>query len=810
MSIQPPHYGQYELQQCIEREADHETWKAFHMQQRRYVTVRIVHVNEQNATADVVRRFQQEAQKLFVLQHPIIAQVRDYQILHNPATASTDFWIVTDYVEGISLAAYLLMVTQQGSVPPPAEVVRLLATVGNALDYAHQCGIVHGNLNPTNILLDKDSTTANMPGRPTLIGFGTHSLQRPAALPLAEAAYISPEAAGEQAIRPQSDIYSLGVILYQVCTGFLPFRGETSAAIVQQHLHATPTAPAFLNQYIPATLNTVIMRSLARDSAARFPTAMALVAAVAQSLNMVIPEHIYQSHAQSDVTNSPTFRTPLPPGVTPTGPSYSGNTGPTPRMTSSPALTPPNPPSGAGIPAANTYTPTSNPSYPGQSYPGQFAHSAPTTPTPTSISGTWPAAGVNHMQADLSTIAPPPQLTPPTAPPTRKRLRRWLLIGSIVALIVVLGGLLATFLLTNRTLPAIGTQSSIVGRAFFVSSGQVSLDSNVGIADQLVISLQNLPSPQAGKTYYAWLLSDSKTQALPLSLGPLSVQNGQASMFYRGDSQHSDILASYNRFLITEEDAGTQPVYYTLDKTLWSFAAVISEKPNPADTVDHFSLLDHTRHLLAQDPKLKAAGLIGGLDIWLFRNTQKILEWSGSARDSTDPAFIQRQTVRILDYLDGSQFIGTEHLPAGMAQVQVDPTIARVALLEIDPSQYPPGYLKHITNHLREITQSPGASPEQEALAIRIQAAIDNVNVWLKAVHSDAEKILQMPTNQLLQPAGTALLNDMFTQANSAFIGQTDPNTLQVKEGVAQIHYNIQRLATFDVAPCTTSNPACS
>ena len=142
--------------------------------------------------------------------------------------------------------------------------------------------------------------------------------------------------------------------------------------------------------------------------------------------------------------------------------------------------------------------------------------------------------------------------------------------------------------------------------------------------------------------------------------------------------------------------------------------------------------------------------------------------------------------------------------------MQADPVISRVALLTTDPAQNPPGYLKHIANHLRETTQSPGVTANQRATAVRISAAIDNVENWLNLVHTDAEKILQMPTNQILQPAGRALLDDMFTQSNNAFIGQSDPNTLQVKEGVAQIHYNVQRLATFDVMPCSSSNPACA
>jgi hypothetical protein len=396
-------------------------------------------------------------------------------------------------------------------------------------------------------------------------------------------------------------------------------------------------------------------------------------------------------------------------------------------------------------------------------------------------------------------------------PSSRRNLFRkapFLWVSALLGLVIILGGGLIVFFKLNQTTTT-PMKNTIVGHAFFVNSGQISMNSNAGIADQLQISMQNIPPPAAGKSYYAWLLSDSTIQALPLLLGARPVQNGQATLTYAGDSQHTDILASYSRFLITQEDASTPPVNYTLDKTLWSFGAAFSDVPNPQDTTEHFSLLNHLRHLLAQDPKLKTAGLTGGLDIWLFRNTQKLLEWAGSARDTNNPAFMQRQLVRILDYLDGSQFVGTEKLPPGLAPVEVNPTIARVALLEIDPTQTPPGYLKHIGTHLREIIQSPGVSPDQIALAIRINSAIDNVQFWLENVHKDTETLLQMSQKQLLQPAATKLLDDLFTQATDAFIGQTDPNTLQVKEGVAQIHYNIQRLATFNIQSCTASGAAC-
>jgi hypothetical protein len=130
-----------------------------------------------------------------------------------------------------------------------------------------------------------------------------------------------------------------------------------------------------------------------------------------------------------------------------------------------------------------------------------------------------------------------------------------------------------------------------------------------------------------------------------------------------------------------------------------------------------------------------------------------------------------------------------------------------VALLTFDPvNQQPPGYLEHIGNHLREITVSPGVTPTQRALAIRVNTAINNVQVWLNAVHADAVKLVQMNNAQLSQAAALSTLNDLLTQANFAFVGKFDPNTGAVREGVVQIHYSIQGLATFEVMPCTVAN----
>ena len=426
-----------------------------------------------------------------------------------------------------------------------------------------------------------------------------------------------------------------------------------------------------------------------------------------------------------------------------------------------------------------------------------------------------PTLSPGRSAPDLSTVVP---LQPPSPASPQQRGRRRLLIALIALLIIVLiasgVGTYFAFLPHGNNTGSLAPTVPIVGHAFFISSGLNSTnpESSQGITDQLQINLQKISPPQPGKSYYAWLLNSRTSELKPIPLGRLTVNSDRtASLTYPGDATYTDLLASNSRFLITEEDAGTIPPSPSLDPTAWGYYAEFSQKPNPLDP-EKYSLYDHLRHLLAADPKLQGVGLSGGLDIWLFRNTEKILEWSGSARDAwknkntASADFIRRQLTRILAYLDGATYYQTD-LPG--QPLRVDPTIAKVALLEFNvQTQAPPGYLYHIgTKHLHGITQLVDATAGQKALAIQISAAIDNVNGWLQAVRKDALELFHMTNDQLLGDAGRALLDDLATQANNAFVGQINPFTHQVKEGVVQIHYKIQRLATFDIRACTSSDP---
>lgn len=826
---QPNPLDKYELRQRLGQSDSAEVWQAFDPQQKRFVVIKFLHLDIQ-ADPDFPVRFMDEAKRVSSLRHPNIVPIRDFGFAHSTEVIGTKAYIIMDYVEGQTLADYIHNTSHQGNFPSVPAIVRLLIPISLAIDYAHQRGMIHGDLKPSNILLDKSNTSINPMGQPILSDFGiAHILKTPSrsrgnSSPVASF-YTAPEQVQGNPGNERSDLYSLGVILYEMFTGVLPSQGNDLVDAINKRIYATPDSPVLKNPNMLPTLTAVILRNLAKNPAERFPSAAALVVALAKAADVPVPEHLKGADTLADQLNMPTYLSPLPasqpPGMTPSSPSWPGM--------GQPAW-------GAGIEASMPAISTPSASLAGQSPPPGDRKGSPLQgPGDVSLrtfpmtTGQFPVgqAGppqVAPLQATVFPAANPPAQalaqTPPVSPSyphltqQQKRSRGLFtgLIVSLIVLLVVVGSGLAYFVLFRHAPATVSPAQPIVGHAFFVSSGLLSQNSNQGITDELQINLSNLPQPQSGNSYFAWLLNNHQNDIPAIPLGPLSLNHGQVAMTYI-DAQHTNLLSIYNHFLITEENTNPPPVNPSLDTSTWRFAASFSTVPNPTDTANHFSLYDHLKHLLSLDPKLNRVGLPEGLDIGLYRNTTKILEAAGAARDSQkrcmpdpnnpDCNFVRREIVRILEYLDGIQYVRTD-VPPG---VGLDPIIPRVALLEFDPvNQQPPGYLRHIGNHLRELTISPGVTPAQRALAIRINQDINNVQGWLNAVHADAKALVQMNNAQLSQPATFQTLDHMFTQANYAFVGQFDPNIGTVKEGVVQIHYNIQRLATFDVTPCTINN----
>ncbi len=212
---------------------------------------------------EYVARFRREAQALARLTHPYIVQV------HDLIEERGRLWLVLEYVEGGTLAAHLT-----GRRMPVAEAAKLASQIARGLAFVHGKGIIHRDLKPANILLTGG-------GEPKISDFGIAKLAETSALTqegssVGSPRYMSPEQATGGAVDARSDVYSLGITLYEMLTGRVPFEGDTSSVLAQQIVQPPPP-PRERAPEIPAGLEALVLRMLAKDPAAR-PRDMTAVA----------------------------------------------------------------------------------------------------------------------------------------------------------------------------------------------------------------------------------------------------------------------------------------------------------------------------------------------------------------------------------------------------------------------------------------------------------------------------------------------------------------------------------------------------
>ena len=400
---------------------------------------------------------------------------------------------------------------------------------------------------------------------------------------------------------------------------------------------------------------------------------------------------------------------------------------------------------------------------------------------------------------------------PPPEPQPKREYRR--LPGVLIVLMILalsgagLGSLLILFHPPPANMQA--ALPTIVGHVYFLSSGQINSSSNQGMDDEVQVDLSNVARPAPGKSYYAWLLGDkNQGEAIAIFLGALAVNNGGAHLFYTGDRSHTNLLAFTSRFLVTEEDSSVTPVAPSPDYGTWRYYGELLQTPlqtsgsmSTMGGMTRFSFLDHLRYLLASDPMLDQNELPGGLNNWFSQNVEKVLELTSSMRESwqesKDMSLIRLQTVRTLAYLDGLSYV-SQDLPPN-TPLDINDRLARIGLIEVSgPNQDPPCYLDSVVFHLSGLIQT-GGSTTLRGDATEIIAGMNNVRYWLGQVRKDAQQIVRMTDEQLLQPSTFALINDMVENSSNAFAGRIDPTTREMLEGVNWIHDYIQTLAALGV-----------
>lgn len=263
--------GKYRLLGALGRGGMAQVYRGYQAQLDRYVAIKVLRADLLE-NAEFLERFRREARAVSALRHPNIVQVFDFDV------QDEIYYMVMELLEGDTLRARLHEYRARGERMPLKESLAILADVLAGLGYAHGEGLVHRDLKPANILLTRK-------GQAVLTDFGIAQMLGSTQLTISGALmgtlhYMAPEQGLKGVCDERSDIYSLGIILYEMLTGYPPFDADTPLAILMKHLNAPLPLPRRLDPDLPPGFEVATLKALAKDPADRFQNAAEMASAL--------------------------------------------------------------------------------------------------------------------------------------------------------------------------------------------------------------------------------------------------------------------------------------------------------------------------------------------------------------------------------------------------------------------------------------------------------------------------------------------------------------------------------------------------
>lgn len=306
-------------------------YRATDLRLQRQVAIKLMHPHLA-VQQSFQRRFLQEARAAAKLDHPNIIRVLSFNNLNN------DLFLVMELITGGNLRHYIKRLYEESRAMEYAEAIELVYQLTLALDYAHRQGMIHRDIKPDNVLLKPDTSGQRLNYRPILTDFGLAKLTASTETavtdqqPIGTYPYMSPEQCLAESVDARSDIYSMGVLLYELTVGRLPFNPRSIAEAVRYHTREPLPLPSSLRSGFPADLEKIIVQALQKEPAQRFQTAADFANTLQTLLRPVSPQPIPVIPAPAPRIIDPTegalitdlttaaMAQPLPPMIPPNTP----------------------------------------------------------------------------------------------------------------------------------------------------------------------------------------------------------------------------------------------------------------------------------------------------------------------------------------------------------------------------------------------------------------------------------------------------------------------------------------------------------